>query len=182
MAGRRPKPTALHLVQGGKEKTHRAENGDEPKPEINIPPCPDYLDKEAKKEWERVSQELYDLGIITNIDRSILASYCQNYSIWVNAIKKLNNEGMFLKVKKTPRQITTGKGKNKKTKNAPVEYYYVRNDNYAVSKNAHDQWRKDAIELGMTPSARSRVKVDKTRPIKEPFSEFMKGKDAKKKN
>ena len=73
--GRKPIPTNVHVLHG----TDRSDriNPDEPKPEPAIPECPDHLDAEAKREWERVTEALHALGVLADIDRSAIAAYCQ---------------------------------------------------------------------------------------------------------
>lgn len=50
-----------------------------------LPAPPDHLSVEAKLEWDRVAEELYRARILTKIDRSVLAAYCQAYGRWVKA-------------------------------------------------------------------------------------------------
>ena len=71
------KPTSLKLIQG----TFRSDRAlaHEVKPDTVIPPVPAHLTDEAKVEWGRISQELYQLGLLSNIDRAALAMYCQSW-------------------------------------------------------------------------------------------------------
>ena len=87
-AGRPPKPTAIKALAGNPGK--RPLNNNEPKPS-GIPSCPTFLDAAAKKEWKRISKELIEIGILTSVDRSILASYCDAYSRWAQATEELND-------------------------------------------------------------------------------------------
>lgn len=88
MAGRTPKPTHLKVLEGNPGK--RALNKNEPKPQAKIPSCPSHLDKEAKVEWRRISKQLLQLGLLTEIDRAALAAYCQAWSRWVYAENKIS--------------------------------------------------------------------------------------------
>ena len=81
--GRPPKPTALR--ETGPRSHHKKKNRREPKPAKAIPPCPRELSKVAKREWRRVSKQLYDLGLLTHIDRAALAAYCQGWAMWLDA-------------------------------------------------------------------------------------------------
>ena len=49
MAGRKPKPTSLKVLEGNPGK--RQLNPNEPKPDASVPKCPAWLSKEAKREW-----------------------------------------------------------------------------------------------------------------------------------
>ena len=69
--GRKPKPTAIKVLEGNPGK--RALNEMEPQPEKKAPKCPVWLDKEAKKEWKRISKQLEDLGILTEVDMAAFA-------------------------------------------------------------------------------------------------------------
>ena len=73
--GRKPKPTAVKVLEGNPGK--RSLNTAEPKPEKKAPRCPSWLEDEAKKEWKRMSKQLEQLGILTEIDMAAFAGYCQ---------------------------------------------------------------------------------------------------------
>lgn len=45
-------------------------NPDEPTPDPEIPDAPPHLSPEAREEWERLALELYELGILSTIDRA----------------------------------------------------------------------------------------------------------------
>lgn len=135
--GRKPKPTALKELEGNPGK--RALNKQEPKPPSARPRCPDHLKGAARTEWERIVKELAALKIITRIDRAALASYCVAYKHWVDAEKHLEEEDAV---------IVTEKGN------------MVQNPYMQISKRSMDQMVKFAAEFGMTPSSRSRVKVE----------------------
>lgn len=87
MAGRKPKPTHLKLLEGNPGK--RALNKNEPKPKVKVPSCPRHLVGEARKEWRRISKELLTLNLLTEIDRAALAAYCQAWARWVYAEEKI---------------------------------------------------------------------------------------------
>ena len=75
--GRKPKPTAIKELEGNPGK--RPLNDAEPKPERKAPPCPKWLEPEAKKEWRRLSKQLEQIGVLTEVDQAAFASYCQAY-------------------------------------------------------------------------------------------------------
>ena len=136
MAGRRPKPTYLKLLQGNPGK--RPLNANEPKPQLELPPAPEHLSEGAKQEWERTGQQLLKLGLLTSIDKSAFAAYCVVWDRWVEAEQAL---------KKTGPVVKSGNG-------SPMlsPFYTVANQSLA-------QMRQYMIEFGMTPSARSRISV-----------------------
>ena len=136
--GRKHSPTALKLLKGTARKSRL--NIDEPKPALNIPTPPDHLDQIASVEWGRISQELYKLGLLTNIDRSPLAAYCVVYSRWVDAEMRLKKEGTTL--------VTT---------NGNI----IQSPLVGISNQAMILMHKYLIEFGMTPASRAKVSVKK---------------------
>ena len=76
MAGRKPKPTAVKKLEGNPGK--RKLNTKEPNPGKGMPDCPAWLLPEAKTEWIRLSEKLNQMGVLTDIDRSAFAAYCQS--------------------------------------------------------------------------------------------------------
>ena len=85
--GRKPKPTAVKLMDGNPGK--RRINGAEPKPPRSLPDCPAHLSAEAKAEWHRLAKSLNGIGLLTQVDRATMAGYCQCYGRWVEAELKL---------------------------------------------------------------------------------------------
>ena len=151
--GRKRIPTVIHLLQGGRAKTHRPLPANEPHPPAIIPKCPKHLDQEARKEWRRMAKELEPIGLLTNLDKAIFASYCQAWSTWVFATEKIREKGMVV-------MASTG---------TPMQNPY-----WPIINKANEQMVKALIEIGMSPSSRSRVKVP---PPKEanPFDDFLRG-------
>lgn len=71
-----PKPAALKLLEGnaGKRPLDLAGGVN---PRIEIPSAPKHLGAEARKEWKRITPLLEELGLISGLDRTALALYCQ---------------------------------------------------------------------------------------------------------
>lgn len=71
-----PKPSALKLLEGnaGKRPLDLSAGVN---PRVEIPSAPGHLSKDAKKEWKRITPLLEELGLISGLDRSALALYCQ---------------------------------------------------------------------------------------------------------
>ena len=100
MAGRRPKPTKLKLLQGNLGK--RPLNQNEPEPERGIPEMPGWLKKFpiAVSEWKRESKELDDMGILTMADSSVLAMRCYLASqIQAEALELEKERGKYAQIK-----------------------------------------------------------------------------------
>lgn len=138
MSGPAPKPTALKRLAGNPGK--RPLNGDEPVFEPEVPSAPRHLNAVAQREWRRVARGLADAGVLTKMDRATLAAYCANYARWAEAENKLRTDGM---VDKTPNGMA-------------VQGVWLQ-----ISNKAQVLMLKFAQELGLTPAARTRVRVEK---------------------
>lgn len=136
MRGRKPKPTALKRQQGNPGK--RPLNTKEPRPPIGAPTCPQHLKEKARAEWKRVAPTLERLGVLTNLDRAVLAAYCTSYADYVEAVEHLERGKVIIK--------------------SPDGGQY-QNPWVAVKRRATEQMLKCAGELGLTPSSRGRVQA-----------------------
>lgn len=85
MPGQPPKPTKLLKLQGTARKCRIASRAGEPIPVAGPIAAPDWLLPEAADEWRRVQVAYGDLGILTPLDRGMLATYCQMWARFVEA-------------------------------------------------------------------------------------------------
>jgi P27 family predicted phage terminase small subunit len=135
------------LGNPGKRRFKRAE----PVPFAACPEPPDHLSEEAKQEWHRVSQELYKLGLLSNIDRASLAAYCQSYSRWVQAERAI--------AVMAERDLLTRGLMIRTQKGNAIQNPLIGTANVAMAAMI-----RYASEFGMTPSARTRLSADGTMP------------------
>lgn len=78
LRGPKPTPNVVKLFNGNPGK--RALNlSDGVNPPIEIPSPPKWLSAHALKEWRRIGGELAQLGLIAQIDKASLATYCQTW-------------------------------------------------------------------------------------------------------
>ena len=136
MRGRKPKPARLKLIDGNPGK--RPIRGREPKPPTALPTCPAHLSATAKSEWKRLAGVLNEIGLLTRIDRTVLAAYCQAYGRWVEAERKLAETPPLLKT--------------------PAGYVQV-SPWITISNKQVELMTRLMAELGLTPSARSRLAI-----------------------
>lgn len=155
--GRKPKPTHLKLVTGNPGK--RILNKMEAKPRLDLPMPPPHLADEAKVEWGRVSQELYDCGLLSIVDRAALAAYCQAYSRWVQAERAI--------AEMAKKDLLTG-GLLIKTTNGNA----IQNPLVGTANKAMQDMVRYATEFGMTPSARSRIETGAPQDRQDPASKY----------
>lgn len=86
MKGRKPKPTALKLLQGN--PGHRAIDPlTEPQPVIGLGPCPPHLDLAAQALWHELGPQLVALRTLGETDAQLFALMCQAHSnnLWHSA-------------------------------------------------------------------------------------------------
>lgn len=144
-SGRKPKPSALRLVMGNPGK--RAMNKKEAKIDTAEPTPPEFLNTDAKVEWGRVVGTLYRAGLMTELDRSVLAAYCQAYGRWAQAERALSrmadkdeyNQALMIQ-----------------THNGTA----IQNPLVGTANKAKSDMVRYAAEFGMSPSARSRVSAN----------------------
>lgn len=101
-----------------------------------LPRCPDHLSADARKEWRRLAGPLHKMGVLTVCDRAILAAYCQAWARWVEAERRLAE---------TPPLLKTPSG------------YVQQSPWLAVANKQMELMARAMAELGLTPSARSRL-------------------------
>jgi P27 family predicted phage terminase small subunit len=134
MSGPPRKPTAWRRAEGNRGK--RAWNHAEPVPPEGVPDCPDHLGEEARAEWHRLAETLVGMGVISQIDRAVLAAYCQAYGRWVEAEEKL---------KETPLLIRTPSG------------YVQQSPWLGIANRQMELMGRYMAEIGLTPASRSRI-------------------------
>ena len=132
--GRKPKPTALKLLEGNPGK--RELNQFEPKPAGGLPICPDWLMEDAKEEWYRLAAVMNKMGILSEVDQSAFAVYCQTWARWKEAQEHIDREGSTFE---------TDSGQIK------------RNPWVAIANEWQAKLLSVCGEFGLTPSSRSRI-------------------------
>lgn len=78
LRGPKPAPNVIKLLAGNPGR--RPINlSDGVNPLVRVPSPPKWLSPHAVKEWRRVGAELSELGLIAEIDKASLATYCQTW-------------------------------------------------------------------------------------------------------
>lgn len=132
--GRKPTPTAIKELEGNPGK--RPLNKGEPKPGKKAPPCPKWLEPEAKKEWRRLAKKMEQLSILTEVDMAAFAGYCQAYARWKEAEEFITQHGSIFRTKS---------GYVQPVPQVSIAQTYLKIMN------------RFAEQFGLTPSARSRI-------------------------
>ncbi|MBD2704179.1 phage terminase small subunit P27 family [Spirosoma sp. BT702] len=118
-----------------------------------MPTPPEWLTDYAKDEWYTQTAELEALRILSTMDLSMLAMYCQQVGIFRQAQEEMKREGNEL-------VVTTPNGA------------LQPNPLLGIANKAADLALKIAGQFGFTPSARTRIGT----PVKEeedPLAELL---------
>jgi len=155
MRGRKPLPTATKEATGAFVKDPQRRNTQEPKPIAGRPTCPEHIasDAIAKACWIATCDTLEAMSILTQADQSVLALYCSTYAQW-RWLAEYVKEGNV-------REISEKGGVTTSPEAQQVHKYA-------------DRLVKLMAELGLTPSARSRIRVVGDEP-QDAFTEWLKG-------
>ncbi|MBS0427596.1 MAG: phage terminase small subunit P27 family [Proteobacteria bacterium] len=149
-----PKPAALKLLEGnaGKRPLDLAAGVN---PRIEIPSAPKHLGQEARKEWKRITPLLEELGLISGLDRSALALYCQAVgrlaeleTAFNGQVARMVDEGMLYAdaVYKASYSVT------------PSGYAQQSVIVQLIGKH-RDQVNRYLMHFGLSPAARGRVQA-----------------------
>jgi P27 family predicted phage terminase small subunit len=119
----------------------RALNTEEPQPRqlSKLPAAPADLSVIGKAKWRELGNALIELRLMTNLDLDILERYCTLYDRLKRAEKMIKQMGG---------EVT------KSEKGAPYQNPWV-----AIYNRTDGQLIKLGEQLGLSPSARSRLKV-----------------------
>lgn len=134
-------PTALKVLKGGhKERI----NTDEPMPEAGVPTCP-VDDPDVVQVWEYTVAQLVKMRTITMADRDALHTYCEQVVQYRKAAEMVREDGAIINVHGLPKKhpATT----------------VMRETAAAIKMFGRD--------FGLTPSARTAIKVTDQQPAKQ---------------
>jgi P27 family predicted phage terminase small subunit len=131
----RPQPTALKVLRGNPGK-RRLNHAEPIHPPLSTDCPPELVDPVARAEWDRIAPQLIACGQVMTVDRATLVGYCLKYAQW----QALEREGA-----QHPFIVRSPNG------------YPLPNPALCMANKAFNLMLKAAIELGITPSSRSRV-------------------------
>jgi P27 family predicted phage terminase small subunit len=140
MRGRKPKPTYLKIIEGNPGK--RPLNDAEPQPTEDIGGPPDWMTEREQAIW-REALRCAPNGMVKRLDIGVFAAWVGAYAIWEDAKQRVSRFGTMVR--------------------SPVQNVPIQNPYLAVVNKQALLMAKLSAELGFTPSARSRVKIDKAK-------------------
>ena len=152
--GRKPTPTGMRYILNSKPRPN-SEN--EPRPKVTRPGPPSHLNADAELEWERMVEQLYNLGIMTDIDRTALAIYCQAYGRWSQAERAL------------AKVANTADGLVIKTKNGNL----IQNPLVGIANKSMQDTMRYITEFGLTPASRTKIAMAEREMADDPAAEFL---------
>lgn len=141
--GPKPLPSAIKQARGTYRPDRAARN--EPSP-LGKPTCPSWMiDADARKEFRRLVKLLTDMRLVGSADSNLLTRYALNWVRWRRIIQTLAaNPGA---------EVATYKDEAGKVKSMQVSALH------SVARSLGDELSRAEQQLGMTPSARSRIEV-----------------------
>lgn len=148
-SGRRPKPTALKVIEGN--RGHRALNENEPRPDPVAPECPDWLHKWAKEMWAWIVPQLEQMGVIGRCDLTILVALCQSWARWRQAEETLDREGL------TYQSLVMLDGDGKPVSVDAAKILMKEHPAAKIAARERAACVKAAIDLGLSPTVRARI-------------------------
>ena len=106
-----------------------------------LPTCPEGLSPEAAAEFHRIAEQLYQLGTVAELDRFALALFASAWQQWTQAQAE---------IAKTAAVVKGGAG-------GPIANPWL-----GVATDAFKKMQVLIPELGLSPTARARLKPKKT--------------------
>ena len=101
--------------------------------------------------------------MLTRVDGKALAAYCHCFARWFEAEKELEKLGIIVE-----EPILGGPINDREI----VGYKYKRNPAVSISNDALRLMRAYLVEFGMTPSSRTRIRIEKPDEAEDPAEKF----------
>lgn len=150
--GRKPLPSKVHFLHGNPSKKTEAQLLDNFRPDVELPKCPRYLSlkgvaqAEAKREYLRLGEQLERYGLVSSLDRGVLAMMATEWGRYVWAEEKIAAANLADEAKGEAGLIES-------THNG----YRKQSVLLEISRKSIELYLKLAVEFGLTPSSRTRV-------------------------
>lgn len=147
---RGPAPTPTPILKARDSWRANERTGEVQFPE-GAPPCPAFLNREAKAEWRRQVKQLQAAGILCQVDRAALACWCEAWAEFVEIREAIETI--------LTRQRDLGENATSQDVQREIGYVVAINAGLLNAKNkAVDRLLRLAQQFGFSPSARARIK------------------------
>ena len=135
--GPTPTPTKVKMLRG--ETRPSRLNLHEPMPSLDVPKIPPDMDADAKVVWRRVLRDMRHTGVIRAADADVLRCYCEAVSRYAQAARLYAKSGPIVR----------------------RDGNLVKNPLHQVARDNADEIRQFARELGLSPSARVGLRIER---------------------
>jgi P27 family predicted phage terminase small subunit len=132
-------PTALRVLHG--ETRPSRVNDAEPHPRDLPPEQPEWLSARARATWERIAPDLEAMGTVKRIDETVLAAFCEAAARMQVAYEAVAGTGLWVR---------------------DPDGSIRKNPAVAQARDATNDVRMLAREIGASPSARAGIRVHVT--------------------
>ena len=139
--GRKKTPTKIKEMQGTTRKCRLIENEMEVDLVSELPKAPSWLSKIGKEEWNKVTNQLYNLEMLYSVDLSLVCAYCNEMSLYLECEMKLRKENRI-------DEFQSSEGTVLRRQASPL----VKMKNDALNNSL-----KLAAQFGLTPVARASI-------------------------
>lgn len=153
--GRHPVPTAIKIARGNPGQ--RPINTDEPVPPAADLTPPDTLSEVGVEKWTELTALLTRMGVFTQADRSAIERYCLIHEQWMVVAKHVREHGMT-QITQTGYSQLTAEG--------------------SLFKSLPADLLKIEQQFGMTPAARSSLKVADAAAPADPLEAYIQSRRA----
>ncbi len=153
--GRKPKPTTLRILQG--KAGHRPINSAEPQPKAGKPKMPVNVSRVpiAKSCWTWLVAELDAMKTLTTADAKIVEFFAVTYGHWRTATKAIEAGGLTYETE------------------VDGDHRIIVRPEVAVAAQTVARLESLGAELGLSPSSRTRIKINKPEEAGNPVIEAM---------
>jgi len=153
--GPRPEPTPLKVLRGNPGR--RPVNKKEPQPSADGVAMPSHLGEVAKAKWKDILPLLQAVKVMTRADVEALARYCDTYEWWISTRAVLKKDGDTYPILNDAGEIK----------------YIAQRPEVSIAHKLAAQLRQLESDFGLSPAARSSLKVEPDATEESVLSKFL---------
>lgn len=155
--GRNKRPASLHILTGTFRPDRHAGDAT-PEPPVGTPTTPKALSREAKAEWDRMVHRLTTAKTLTIVDDAALYQYCELFAETEQIkIDHVKTRQLSAKLMKAIKDLQGAELVEAVGRIVSLQGILARHSQQL--RQGHMAIRQYLVEFGMTPSARTRVKL-----------------------
>jgi len=139
--GRKKLPTKIKEMQGTGVPCRTLENEMQVDVISSLPETPEWLSEIGKSEWLKVTNQLFNIGMLHQVDLRLIEAYCNEMSLYIESEMKLREIGRI-------DEFTNAEGDITRRQSKPL--VKIKNDSLANAL-------KLATQFGLTPVARASI-------------------------